>query len=111
MVEFAGSLRMLADRAYPSWTMEQCKDVLRSQFIHGVQSASVQLHLMKEQPPELDGALDLAVKHEAVESAQKRSHKEKKRACSETQSLTVNTEEHDIVFNAVARDTKVDMLT
>ena len=98
MVEFAGSLRMLADRAYPSWTMEQRKD------------ASVQLHLMKEQPPDLDGALELAVKHEAVESAQKRLHKEKKRTCSETQSLTVNTEEHDIV-NAVARDTKVDMLT
>ena len=90
MVEFSGSLRMLADRAYPSWTMEQCKDVLRSQFIYGVQSASVQLHLMKEQPPDLDGALELAVKHEAVESAQKRLHKEKKRACSETQNEIVS---------------------
>ena len=108
MVEFAGSLCMLADRAYPSWIVEQRKDVLPSQLIHGVQSASVQLHLMKEQPPDLDGALELAVKHEAVESAQKRLHKEK-RACSETQSLTV-TEEHDTV-NAVARDAKVDMLT
>ena len=48
MVEFAGSLRMLADRACPSWTVEQRKDVLRSQFIHGVQSASVQLHPSNE---------------------------------------------------------------
>ena len=55
---------------------------------------------MKEQPPNLDGAL---------ESVQKRLQKEKKWACSETQSLTV-TEEHDTV-NAVARDAKVDMLT
>ncbi len=109
MVEFAGSLRMLADRAYPSWTVEQRKDVLRSQFIHGVRSASVQLHLMKEQPPDLDEALELAVKHEAVESAQKRLYKEKKRAGSETQSLTV-IEEQDTV-NAVASDAKVDMLT
>ena len=67
MVEFAGSLHLLAERAYPSWTTEQRKAVLRSQFIHGVQSASVQLHLMKEQPPDVDGALELAVKHEVVE--------------------------------------------
>ena len=70
MVEFAGSLRMLADRAYPSWTMKQRKDVLRSQFIHGVQSASVQLHLMKEQPPDLDGTLELVVKQSGRERSE-----------------------------------------
>ena len=104
MVEFARSLRMLADRAYPLWTAEQRRDVLRSQFI---QSASVQLHLMKEGPPDLDAALELAVRHEAVESAQKRLHKEKKRVGAE--GLTVAEDSN--VVNAVARDARVDELT
>ena len=62
---------------------------------------------MKEGPGDLDAALELAVRHEAVESAQKRLHKEKKRVGAE--SLTV-TEDSGIV-NAVARDAKIDELT
>ena len=89
--------------------MEQRGDVLRSQFIHRIQSASVQLHLMKEAPSNLDAALELAVKHEAVESAQKRLYKEKKRVNSQTQSLTVTKEINTV--NTVASDAKVDILT
>lgn len=36
LVEFAGALRVLADKAYPKWPAEQIKEVLRNQFIHGI---------------------------------------------------------------------------
>ena len=32
LVEYVGSLRVLADKAYPSWSPEQRQDALRSQF-------------------------------------------------------------------------------
>ena len=42
LVEYAGALRVLADKAYPSWSPEQRQEVLRNQFIQGVLSPSVQ---------------------------------------------------------------------
>ena len=43
----------------------------RNQFIQGIQSATIQLALMKEQPGSLDEALSFARKQETVELAQK----------------------------------------
>ena len=43
LVEYVGHLRMLADRAYPRWTMDQRLELVRNQFIQGVHSSSTQL--------------------------------------------------------------------
>ena len=76
-MEFAGALCVLADKAYPKWPADQIKEVLRNQFIHGIQSSSIQLKLMKEMPKNLDEALQLATQQESVKKAQKRLHKKK----------------------------------
>ena len=80
LVEFAGELRMLADKAYPGWSGKQRQEVVRNQFMQGVTSPSIQLQLMREMPATLDQALDLARRLESVELAQKRLHREKHRA-------------------------------
>ena len=74
MAEFAGELRMLADRAYPDWKVEQRMEMVKNQFVQGVRSSSTQLALMKEKPKSLETALELAQTHEVVETAQKRLH-------------------------------------
>ena len=73
LVEFAGELRVLADRAYPRWSSEHRQEALRNQFMQGVRSSSIQLRLMKEMPPTLDDALKLASQLEAVEEGCKRT--------------------------------------
>ena len=75
--EYAGCLRVLADKAYPKWSPEQRQEVLRNHFIQGVHSSTVQLYLMQEMPSSLDEALQLAVQRQSVELAQKRLHKER----------------------------------
>ena len=52
--EFVGSLRLLA---YPGWTDVQ---ITRNQFIQGVSSFTIQLHLMREIPESLEVALEEA---------------------------------------------------
>ena len=91
LVEYAGSLRVLADKAYPMWSPEQQRDALRNQFIQGMQSSSVQLHLMREKPISLDAALEVAIQRENVEAAQKRLQKEKQKS----ESLMVQGREED----------------
>ena len=78
LVDFAGALRVLADKAYPNWVPKQRLEVVRNQFIQGVSSPSVQLHLMREMPATPDKALQLALQLESVESAQKRLHRDKR---------------------------------
>ena len=68
---------MLADRAYPGWTMEQRLELVRNQFIQGVHSSSTQLRLMKEMPESVEEALMLATQQEAVEIAQKRLYRQR----------------------------------
>ena len=87
LVEFAGALRTLADKAYPKWPAEQIKELLRNQFIHGIRSSSIQLELMKELPATMDEALQKATQQELVEAAQRRLHKEKAHA---TEALAVD---------------------
>ena len=77
LADFAGALRMLADKAYPAWSVEQRQEILRGQFIQGIHSSSVQLWLMREMPRTIDEALRIANQQETVEIAQKRLHKEK----------------------------------
>ncbi|KAL5477031.1 hypothetical protein EMCRGX_G023770 [Ephydatia muelleri] len=89
LVEFAGELRVLADRAYPRWSSEHRQEALRNQFMQGVRSSSIQLRLMKEMPPTLDDALKLASQLEAVEEAQKRLQKD--RCKTESLALTDDT--------------------
>ena len=74
LAEFAGELRMLADRVYPDWKVEQRMEMVKNQFVQGVRSSSTQLALMKEKPKSLETALELAQTHEVVETAQKRLH-------------------------------------
>ena len=76
LVEYAGALRVLADKAYPSWSSEQRQEVLRNQFIQGIASPSVQLRLMRDMPGTLDDALKLAIQLQTVEAAQKRLHQD-----------------------------------
>ena len=40
LVQCAGALRVLADKAYPNWTADQWDEVLRNHFIQGVSSPS-----------------------------------------------------------------------
>ncbi len=76
LVQYAGALRVLADKAYPTWTAGQRGEVLRNHFIQGVSSPSVQLRLMREMPETLEAALSLAIQQQSVETAQQRLHKE-----------------------------------
>ena len=78
--KFAGSLHVLANKAYPSWSTEQRQDTLRNQFIQGVQSSSVQLHLIWEKPDNIDTTLEIAIQHEGVETSQKRLLKKRQKA-------------------------------
>ena len=66
LVEYAG---LLADKAYPAWSLEQWQDALRNQFIQGVQSSFLILSL--------DAALEVAIQRENVKATQKRLQKEK----------------------------------
>ena len=75
--EYAGHLRVLANKAYPKWSPEQRQEVLRNHFIQGVHSSTVQLYLMQEMPSSLDEALQLTIQRQSVEFAQKRLHKER----------------------------------
>ena len=77
LLEFVGALRVLADRAYPKWSAEQRKELLRNQFVQGVRSSSVQLKLMKEMPSTLEDVLTMANQIQTVEEAQKRLQKDR----------------------------------
>ena len=96
LVEFAGELWVLADRAYPKWSSE----VLRNQFMQRVWSASVQLGLMKEMPLTLEDALKLASQLKVVEEAQKRLQKD--RCQAESLALTENAEDGSCTSNAAS---------
>ena len=50
LVEYAGELRVLAGRAFPTWSNEQREMLTRNQFIQGISSPSVQVQLMKDMP-------------------------------------------------------------
>ena len=73
---FAGALRVLADKAYPTWSAEQQQEILRGQFVQGIRSSSVQLWLMQEMPRTVDETLRIANQQETVEIAQRWLHKE-----------------------------------
>lgn len=72
LLEFVGTLNVLADRAYPKWSTSQCGELLRNQFVQGVCLPSVQLKLMKEMPASLEDVLTMANQIQTVEEAQKR---------------------------------------
>ena len=71
ILEFAGRLRSLADKAYPSWTAERRLEVARNRFIQGILSHSIQLKLLTEEPGTLVEAVTLACRLQALEEAQK----------------------------------------
>ena len=54
--EFAGELRMLADKSFPSWIAAQRLQLVQDQFIRGVSSSSTQLTLMKENPDTIEAS-------------------------------------------------------
>ena len=60
---------MLADKAYPTWSVEQRQEILRGQFIQGVRSSSVQLWLMQEMPRTIDEALRIANQQETAKKS------------------------------------------
>ena len=69
--DYAGELHILAEKAFPKWSQDKQQEMARNQFIQGIQSATIQLALMKEQPGSLDEALSFARKQETVELAPK----------------------------------------
>ena len=91
LADFAGALRMLADKAYPKWSAEQRQEILKSQFIQGIRSSSIQLWLMRDIPGTLEETLRIASQQETVEMAQKRLHKEK-HLTAETLALEIDAE-------------------
>ena len=60
---------MMADKAFPKWSTDQRLELVRDQFIQGVQSSSTQLRLM---PKTVEEAVTLATQLEAIEAAQKK---------------------------------------
>ena len=70
MIAFSARLRMLVDKAYPSWPAEERLELVRNQFIHGILSSSIQLKLLQQNLDTLDAAVELACRLESVESAQ-----------------------------------------
>ena len=92
LADFAGALRVLADKAYPTWSAEQRQEILRGQFVQGIRSSSVQLWLMREMPRTMDEALRIANQQETVEIAQRRLHKEKHLP---TETLVLETDAED----------------
>lgn len=109
--DFAAALRILADKAYPSWSAEQQKEILKSQFIQGIRSSSVQLWLMREMPATMDEALSIANRQETVEMAQKRLHKEKHQM---TETLAVaDTSQEQQSANAIrcSKRSEIEELT
>ena len=69
LIEFSARLRMLVDKAYPSWAAEERLELVRNQFVHGILSSSNQLKLLQEQVDTLEAAIELACRLECVESA------------------------------------------
>ena len=63
---------MLADKAYPSWSGGQRKEMVRDQFIRGICSSSIQLKLMRDKPSSLEEAVKWASQQEGVEDAQRK---------------------------------------
>ena len=61
--EYVGYLRMMADKAFPKWSTDQRLELVRDQFIQGVQSSSTQLRLM---PKTVEEAVTLATQLEAI---------------------------------------------
>eukprot|EP00731_Ephydatia_muelleri_P033906 Em0041g19a len=70
LIAFSARLRMLVDKAYPSWPAEERLELVRNQFIHGILSSSIQLKLLQQNLDTLDAAVELACRLESVESAQ-----------------------------------------
>eukprot|EP00731_Ephydatia_muelleri_P003528 Em0001g3528a len=70
VLEFAGRLRVLADKGYPSWPPERRLEVARNQFIQGILSSTIQLKLLTDSPETLDDAVKLAYRLQTAELAQ-----------------------------------------
>eukprot|EP00731_Ephydatia_muelleri_P003031 Em0001g3031a len=70
VLEFAGRLRVLADKGYPSWPPERRLEVARNQFIQGILSSTIQLKLLTDLPETLDDAVKLAYRLQTAELAQ-----------------------------------------
>ncbi|KAL5477205.1 hypothetical protein EMCRGX_G023961 [Ephydatia muelleri] len=70
--EYVGTLRALADKAYPNWSGEQLKEMVRDQFIRGVCSPGIQLKLMQDKPSSLEKAVKWASQQEGVEDSQRK---------------------------------------
>ena len=70
LIAFSARLRMLVDKAYPSWPAEERLELVRNQFIHDILSSSIQRKLLQQILDTLDAAVELACRLESVESAQ-----------------------------------------
>lgn len=94
--EFAGDLRLLADKAYSDWKPTQRLELA---IVRGVMSSSIQLALMKEQSKSFNSLVGLAQQLYTIESAQRELIKHSK--------LTVNV----VTTNAVTTETMNMKLT
>ena len=70
VLEFAGRLRVLADKGYSSWPPERRLEIARNQFIQGILSSTIQLKLLTDSPETLDDAVKLAYRLQTAELAQ-----------------------------------------
>ena len=109
--EFAGELRMLADKSFSSWTAAQRLQLVQDQSIRGVSASSTQLTLIKENPDTIVAALLLAHRHDSVELA----HKHLRQGQVRSQALTaLSTDDDCIESNALSGngfDPRIDELS
>ena len=99
---------MLADKAYPSWTVEQRREILRNHFVQGISSPSVQLRLMREMPATFDDALKVAVQLQSVETAQKRLYKDVHRGETTTMAVQLGEEQTTSYADATTANTSAN---
>ena len=106
LLEYAGTLCALADKAYPNWSGEQRKEMVRDQFIRGVCSPSIQLKLIQDKPSSLEEAVKWASQQEGVEDAQRKlwSGRKAEALCTDAEGVVKNLGGNENSVTAVVKE-------
>ena len=107
MPEYVRTLRALADKAYPNWSGEQRKEMVRDQCIRGVCSPSIQLKLMRHKASSLEEAVKWASQQEGVEDAQRKlqSCRKAEALCTDAEGVVKNRGVDESSVTAVMKET------
>ena len=103
-MEFGAALKELAAKAYPNLGMIGRDDVLKSQFLSGLDNLEMCKHISMQQPQSLDAAIALATLYQSVESSQKAG----KTGAAKPHVALVNSKAEPDVFAEINR--KLDII-